>query len=281
MTSTTTPKPKGIPNVVGNGCWFASISQTIFRQDSLRNAFNEFQSKGIKFDRQKDFEHALDLLHKYFDDIAGPYEDFSNKDLLHALPFNDGWLFRGGGTAGKESTMGLTSFLQLFSALAGDKKINIHSFATPLSDCLSIINKDNGKRIISSIIQIENCDTISEAFKKQFDQLAYLPRYLILEANQRWEPYFKIEEDFTVPEPIEYLAMNNDFSKCKSKVNYSIIAIILYHGSDASHATAVVRAGIHNKWYHYNDSNVRQVDDPSSVFEDNKWPKVFVYEKNE
>ena len=278
MTSTT-PQPKGIPNKVGNGCWFASISQTIFRQETLRNSFNEFQAKGIKFDRQKDFELALDLLHKYFNDIADPNTEVSNEDLLHALPYNDNWLFRDERVGGKDSTTALLSFMQLFSSIAGDKKANIHTFGTPLADCLLITLNDNGKKLFVPKLQIENCECISDALKLELDHLAFLPHYLFLEASQKWPQYLKIEETFSVPEPIEYQVMDKDIDKCKSKVQYTLVSIIVYHGSDASHATAVVRGGVKGKWYHYNDSTVTPVNDLSAVFDNSKWPKVFLYEK--
>ena len=80
-------------------------------------------------------------------------------------------------------------------------------------------------------------------------------------------------------EPMEYIAMDCDLKKCDSEVTYELISMIIYHGSDASHATALIKSDNKKEWYHYNDSYVSKEIDPISLLSPTFWPKVFLYQK--
>ena len=275
----SSPKPKGIPNSVGNGCWFASMSQALFRQNNIRNEIYQFESQKIQFPKQKQYEKALNLLQKYFRDIEGPNTSFSNKDLLYSLPYQNGWLYREENATGKESTMALTSLLQVFSALCGNEKAGVHSFATPLSDCLLITTATNHNFVYLPEMIISNQETIVKAVLNELPKLNFLPNLLFVEADSFHKPYLKPDLFFKLPEPMEYIAMDCDLKKCDSEVTYELISMIIYHGSDASHATALIKSDNKKEWYHYNDSYVSKEIDPISLLSPTFWPKVFLYQK--
>lgn len=277
----TYPKPKGIPNKAGNGCWFASMSQTIFRQDSLRDEILNFEAKGIKVNRQSDYEKAFGLLKKYFEDILGPEDDFSNVELLRSLPYQKDWLFREDGAAGKEANTALYSFSQTFNALCGCEDAGFHSFGSPLSD-IYFMRFEGEKRHIVNELNINDRDTLYDALMENIKDFVYLPKLLFLEANTKHTPYLKPTLEMDVPEPLEYVACNCDVNQCKSKVHYSLVAMIIYLGKDAGHATALVKDNKTGVWYYYNDSYVTKEKFGSkdmTFLEESRWPKVFLYKK--
>ncbi|EAY10238.1 hypothetical protein TVAG_046600 [Trichomonas vaginalis G3] len=285
MSNYDNPQPKGIPNEIGKGCWFAAMSQVLFRQKEVRCAIRDFPVPELTDDSEyNEYINNLLLLKKYFEQIATPNVQISNQELIYSLRYGTNKLFSPAET-GKESSALLTSLVQLFNTLKGSKNTSLITLDTPFKDFEQVYNSPStGKSGIkySSHCYLEEGENIRSAFIRSISDILYLPKLLFLECNDRNEAFMPIIPEMELPEPIEYRMKGKDERKCVSKVHYKLVALVVYLGSDGSHANALILDEPSNSWYFYDDSTVTKQpnfpNDPSPLGRSH-WAKMYLYRR--
>lgn len=261
------------------------MSQVLFRQKDVRIAIKEFPEP--EYSEDSEFNEYIDnlrLLKKYFDQIATPDAIISNKELIYSLRYGNNKLFSQAET-GKESSSLFISLVQLFNTLKGSKNSGLITLDTPFRDFEQVYySTSSGKNSIrySSHCYIEDGEDIRTSFIKSIGDLLFLPKLLFLECNNRNDNYMKILSEIDLPEPMELKLKNNDESKTVTKVHYKLVSMILYHGNDGSHATALILDQPTKKWYFYDDSTVTlKPDFPHDIspLGSSFWPKMFLYQR--
>ena len=115
----------------------------------------------------------------------------------------------------------------------------------------------------------ENCKKKQKAIKKI--EIYNSPKILIIQIK-RFNHYNKINTKVNFP--LKDLDINNYIisNKNNSSIKYDLFAVANHYGSlNYGHYTAFCKNSLTNKWYHYNDSMVTEINDESLIISSNAY----------
>lgn len=288
--STEEPIPIGIPNRIGNTCWFQSATQCIFRNPEFRNKINSFDPSILQIKNDQSTLECLKELQKHFLSLSKPNLEVDNSTLVSSLEVNQRKIFDKQTSSGKDSFIALEAFFELFSTLLGDFRPDFHSFNSPLGSLQMMKSTQqtstSSKKLMSFLyITLQNQQDNKASFLQQIDSLFFLPDVLVMRQDKTCKERTHPEPYLNLPEPFDYIACGKDLSKCKSEVKYQLFGVICYQGTNADHAIALIKLVNNDRWYQFNDQTVTEKGDDSILSNeqvlstDFTWPALFFYRK--
>lgn len=275
----------GIANKIGNTCWFQSATQAIFRHTPFREAILNFDLSKILIKQDPDYLKFYKALTDHFKELMQCKQDINNKELALALRLDGKFVISEHETSGKDSIFGIIAFVELFSALTGDKRIGFHSLSTPFAGLVGIRPSTPNLMFPIDYILDPKCENVEEAAKKIIPTLFYLPDVLCLRLENKCEKYENPMASIILHEPYDYIISKEDSSKCSTHVKYNLFAVVIYQGSNADHATALIKIKNLNQWVLFDDANttVKGGDEclnGTKLFNITwNWPAIFLYER--
>lgn len=287
------PAPFGIPNRIGNTCWFQSATQCIFRTPEMRKRILSFNPATVQIKHDPETLHLFDLLIEHFNDLMACNPEISNVELVKSLKLRDGRnLIAQGQSSGQDSYLAVDAYFCLCSLMVGGLQPGLHSFASPMGDILSLrhlqVRTGNKASIMPAYIFILD-DAINNqtAMLKHLPDMFFLPKVLIMRRDRKSEDMTHPDPYITLPEPLDFVAAECNLSKCKTSVKYELYATVCYQGSNIDHALALLKIVGTNKWYELNDFSVTERGDDSCLKDKGllssqfNWPALFFYRKIE
>lgn len=284
------PPPFGIPNRIGNTCWFQSATQCIFREPTMRRRILEFDPATYQIRRSDDTVRAFELLKAHFRDLAGCNPEISNVDLVMALKEPSGSpLVDPNQGSGRDSHFAIEAYFSLFSALLGDARPGLHSFTSPMGDILSLrltrVRPDAPAALMPSCFFIlANAESNQAAMLAHLADAFFLPRVLVMRHDQCSEEMTHPDPVIELPEPIDYVAAGKVLEKCRTRIKYELYATVLYQGNNADHAIAFIKMADSRRWFVFNDRKVEEKGDDAILGDEGwlssiNWPALFFYRR--
>ena len=284
------PVPIGIPNRIGNTCWFQSATQCIFRNPEFRKKIDSFDPSTLQIKNDQSTIDCLKELQKHFETLYKPGNEVDNKKLVTKLKANNRLIFVEQESSGKDSYYAIDAYFELFATLLGNFRPDFHSFNSPLGSLQMMKlyqQTPNSPQEISNFIYCILTDPgeIKTSFLHHLDKLFFLPDVLLLRQDKNFVERLHPVPYLTVPEPFDYIASGNDLSKCKTEVKYELFGLVCYQGANADHAVALIKLVNKKQWYLFNDQNVDKKGDDSILMNDTFftsnffWPALFFYRK--
>ena len=285
------PPPFGIPNRIGNTCWFQSATQCIFRNPDLRRKIMTFDPETLQIDQDMDSLRTFRLLIDHFKDLIDCNSAISNVELVKALRSPNGTpLFTEQQSSGKDSYYAVEAYFTLFSALVGDMKPGLHSFSSPLGDLLSLYNVHTRAGSEPTMIPayyfiLNDAENNQTAMLAHLPELFFLPKVLVMRHDRSSDSMTHPDPVIFLPEPLDYVVADRDLSKCKTKVKYELYATVIYQGPNADHAIAFLKMADSRKWFIFNDQTAEEKGDDSTLKDakwltsEFNWPALFFYRR--
>lgn len=285
------PPPFGIPNRIGNTCWFQSATQCIFRNPAMRKRILEFDPSTYQIRCSDDRIRAFELLREHFLDLVNCNPAISNVNFVKSLRDPAGHLlFDPLQNSGRDSHFAVEAYFSLFSALLGDARPGMHSFTSPMGDILGLrltrVRPDAPPALMASCFFIlPDAENNQTAMLTHLADTFFLPRVLVMRHDRSSENMTHPDPVIELPEPLDYLAAGKVLEKCRTRVRYELYATVLYQGANADHAIAFIKMADSGKWFAFNDQSVEEKGD-DSVLKDEKWlssqfnwPALFFYKR--
>ncbi|KAK8893315.1 Ubiquitin carboxyl-terminal hydrolase 46 [Tritrichomonas musculus] len=284
------PTPVGIPNRIGNTCWFQSATQCIFRNPEFRKKIISFDSSKLQIKNDQSSIDCLKELQRHFETLLKPGNEVDNRKLVTKLKANNRLIFVEQESSGKDSFYAVDAYFELFATLLGNYRPDFHSLNSPLGSLqmMKIYQQTpNSPEEVMNFIYCILTDPGDNktSFLHHLDKLFYLPDVLLLRQDKNFIERIHPEPFLTLPEPFDYIAADKDLSKCKTEVKYELFGLVCYQGANADHAVALIKLAKQKDWYLFNDQNVEKKGDDSILRNDTFltpsffWPALFFYRK--
>ncbi|OHT00880.1 hypothetical protein TRFO_32353 [Tritrichomonas foetus] len=286
------PEPIGIPNRIGNTCWFQSATQCIFRNPEFRRKINKFDPANLQIKNDQSTLECLKILHRHFNTLANSKDglDVDNSQLVTTLKADNHHLVTAQTSSGKDSYNALIAYHELFATLLGDSRFGFHSYNSPFGSIQTMKLSQPTPKSPPEIIHIIFCileepGDIRQSFLKQIDQLFFLPEVLVLRQDRSCKERTNPDPILSLPEPFDFIAAGKVLEKCKTETKYELYGMVCYQGQNADHAIAEVKLVGKNAWYEFNDQKVERKGD-DSILKDGQtltpnfnWPALLFYRK--
>jgi hypothetical protein len=260
----TEPPPWGIPNEVGNTCWFQSCTQCLFRCPEIRQQIMSFDPALFRIKHDEDALKAFSYLHDHFQDLATCAEKISNRHLVEALKNQKGdRLVTPQTAAGQDSYFALEAYAILFATLHGDAKFGFHSFNSPLGSIQSMKlsqNRSDQPLSLSNSLYFILADAKNNqtAMLAHLSDIFFLPRILVLRHDRATPDMTYPDPVIELPEPFDYIAAGKVLEKCKTSVKYELFGMVCYHGANSDHALALIKLADKKTWWVFNDNEFEE-----------------------
>ena len=282
------PEPFGIPNSIGNTCWFQSATQCIFRNPEFRKKILSFDPSKLQIKSDQSTLDCLMNLHDHFSKLSNPKSgEIDNSKVVTTMKYNGEILVTPQTSSGKDSYIALNAYYELFATLLGDSRFNFHTFKSPLSSLQMIQFQSSSSTKMLHIIYLilrgpgDNKKSVLE----HFDKIFYLPEVLVLRQDSSNPDRIFPDPTLTLPEPIDYVVSGKDLSKCHTEIKYELYGMICYQGNNADHAFALIKVYGTNQWYEFNDQKVDKKGGDEVLKNEQllsakfNWPALFFYRK--
>ena len=286
------PAIHGIPNASGFGCWFASVTQCLFRNSEIRNAILNFDPETLHLDLEATSasidavttfnylkEHFLalmqceDTLNKRIKLTPEQEHQLSNTKLLESLRLKGKQIWEENKRVGADSRNGLEALIEMFSNFGYTSQFKFKQFSSPLKDFLFISDKLSP----SSYIPVDQA--FQEAILSNLSSFLYLPKYIVC-----WVQKYNINlsnppREITLPEPIDYVLSDKKIENCSTKVHYRSYGYVLYCEETGGHAIALVNTK-KSGWVRFDDISTHEENIETIKFTQNLWPTLIFYSKD-
>jgi hypothetical protein len=291
MTVGKEPPPFGIPNQIGNTCWFQSCTQCLFRCPEIREKIISFNPTLLRIKHDEDALEAFRFLRNHFNDLVTCNPKISNADLVQALKNQKGdHLVTAQTAAGQDSYLALEAYSILFATLHGDAKFGFHSFNSAIGSLQSMkLNQGRSDQpfSLSTILYF----ILSDAKNNQTAMLAhlpdifFLPHILVLRHDHATADMTHPDPIIELPEPFDYIASGKVLEKCTTSVKYELFAMVCYQGANSDHALALIKVADPKSWWVFNDHHVQEkgnddcLKDERTLSTGFNWPALSFYRR--
>jgi hypothetical protein len=278
--------PRGIPNSIGNTCWFQACTQCLFRDPEIRSSVLSFSTDSLRILHDPEVISAFRALFEHFSDLNSQNRTVSNARLVQLLRDRQRRpLVSETTTTGRDSYYALEAYFDLFAILLGDRTPGFHSLNPPFG-CLQSLRLSDPRKINCQIyLTIEDAVDIQTAVLARIEGLLFLPRVLVLRHDRASAGLTYPDPVLELPEPFDWVAAGKDMAGVKAKVEFELFGMVCYTGQNCDHAVALVKGRSTGKWYYCNDQSVEEKGDDRCLKDTRMlspgfvWPSLFFYRK--
>jgi hypothetical protein len=283
----TEPAPCGIPNSIGNTCWFQACTQCLFRDAEIRDAIFAFAPEALQIAQGPETLAAFRAVLEHFTQLRDHSGSVSNRRLVQLLRDRQNRaLVTEATTSGRDSYFALEAYADLFAVLLGDRALGVHTLNPPFG-CVQSLRRGGPKSALAAqiYVTVDDAPDVQAAVLPLLDQLFFLPRVLIVRHDRASPALTHPDPLLELPEPFDWIASGRDLAKAKTRVKFGLFAMVCYTGSNCDHAIAFVKVSASGKWFYCNDQTVEErgddacLKDPRMLSPDFVWPALFFYRK--
>ena len=292
------PAIHGIPNATGFGCWFAALTQCLFRKPEIREAILNFDPESLHLDLEASSgsidaittfkylkEHFLALM-ECEDTLLNPQlkitpekeHKLDNTKLLESLRLSGEQFWTRTKNSGYDSRAGLDALCEMFSNIGQVNPNSFNKISSPLKDFLFIDQKKIDTCHSSPYLYVSS--TFEAAVLSQIENCLYLPKYIVLSVQKHNKDLLNPPKELNLPEPFDFILSDKNIENCSTKVHYSVWAYVLYLNEKGEHAISLVNTK-NAGWVLFDDLSTKQFDIKSVHFTNMFWPPLIFYSRDE